>query len=485
MQRDHVDAGESSMMSRRQVAFLFVVGVALSIASFLIVALSPNPVWHPGRDAELNATFQAFKETGVFLIKHVGSGWMFAGSSQGEGFTAAVWDDDPGSYIAASLMGSLFDTSSPYPGLKLLVALIVAAPLVWLPYAVARLFKQPLAGYFVIAAPFVFWLVNYGSPLIGTQYAMSDSVSTLPVYALYGLASALVFLSLSLLLLLLTHKLSIGMLIIFSVSIGVLAGISNLTRSLSGIGVALAVGFLWWVNWPHKRKMILSFSASIVAVLIAVGVQSGVMRVVNEVRADALGQTVSELPVSHGTWHPLYLGLSYPQPISGEASEFGIIWADEFGLEQAKKVKPDVVFGTEAYDAVIRDLFIEEVTENPFGAAKLYVKKLLFTVQHFGGMLIVILIGFLLAGRKNALRRKQLALSGLVVAPTLLIGLIPPVLVMPMLYFMSELYAGISLLVLVSIGAVGAVFAGMRSTSDREKSGMESSTKFSETQEAT
>jgi len=115
-------------------------------------------------------------------------------------------------------------------------------------------------------------------------------------------------------------------------------------RAWSGIGVVVGVGLLVALHARGARRALLGIPAVVAALLIAVATQAGVMGVLNADRAEATDMTVSELPVAHGTWHPLYLGLSYsgvenlPAP-----SALGIRWSDEFGWDKARQVDPDVV----------------------------------------------------------------------------------------------------------------------------------------------
>ena len=129
---------------------LVLVGVVLALTSFVTVMKMQDIAWHSQRTLELDAIYGAYQETGTLLIKATGSG---SNSTQiyspGE-YASGAWDDDPGSYVIASLMSHVTGSDSALPGLTLAQALLVALPLLWLPTAVARLFKRPRAGYAVI-----------------------------------------------------------------------------------------------------------------------------------------------------------------------------------------------------------------------------------------------------------------------------------------------------------------------------------------------
>jgi len=445
---------KSTFWPRATSISLFFTGLVLASTSFFSVLSMPDLLWHPARDAELISTYTTYQETGTLLIKASGSGSNYTQAPSPGDFSAAAWDDDPGVYIVASLLGSVIGADSPYPGLKLAQGFLVAIPLLWLPTAVARVFRRARAGYSLIVLPAVLWLVNGGTILLGTQYGLSDSISTLRVYALYGIGASLTFLSLSLLLWASTHRLKIPGLIVLTVGFGLLAGLGNLTRSLSGVGIALAVGCLWWANTKFRPKTLIAIAGAFLSTSIAFGSGTVVMAALNADRAVATGQSVSDLPTSHGTWHPLYLGLSFPQPITGAPSELGVVWSDEFGWNVAREVNPNVLIAGEEYDQILRRVFLDAVEAQPIEAAKTYIEKLLYVIKHFGAMIFAIIIGIGLGLSRPGAHRRPLLTAGLLSIPVIAIGLAPPVLVMPLLYYFSDLAAGLGLLLALSIGSI-------------------------------
>lgn len=434
--------------------FLLLVGLVLAVTSFTVVMNMPELPWHSARDAELRATYDAYQATGTLLIKETGSGSYYTQAPSDGAWSSAVWDDDPGSYLIASLMSHVTGSDSPYPGLGVIQALLIALPLVWLPLAVARIFRRARAGYAMLLLPALMWLVNNGTVLTGTAYGLSDEVATLRVYALYGMAASMAFLSLTLLLLLSTYRLGLWALLSASLLIGVLAGFGNLFRSLSGMGIAAAVAVLWWLNVKGRLRWAKSLAAGILAMALAFGVQTGVMNVINSGRVATTEQSLDQLPDAHGVWHPLYLGLSWPQPITGQPSRFGITWSDEFGWEKARDVNPDVIIASEEYDLILKEYYLDAVASDPIGAVKLYVQKTLFVVKHFGAMIVFIIVGFVLALTRRAPQRRPLVASIAIALPTLALGFVPPVLVMPYLYYYSELSAALGMLSAVALGAL-------------------------------
>lgn len=447
-------AASNKLWPRSTSLFLLLVGVVLSLISVIVVLNMPDLPWHPDRDAELRATYDAYRDTGTLLIKPTGSGSEVTQAAVPGDWSSAAWDDDPGAYIVGSVMGGVTGASSPYPGLRIAMALLVALPLLWLPTAVARIFRRARAGYALILLPAVLWLVNGGTILVGTQYGLADSVSPLRVYALYGISAAMAFLSLSLVLVFSTYRLRWIALSGVSLLMVVLSGLGNLMSAYSGVGVAAAVGVLWWLNSSGRWRWARALGVSAAAVVLSIGVHAGAMGALDMGRAQATGQAVQELPVAHNTWHGLYIGLSFPEPVTGQPSTFDVPWSDEFAWEQARAVDPDVVVASAEYDRILRDLYQEQVAAAPLAAADLYLGKTLFVIKQFGAMIAFILVGFVIALMRRSPQRRLLGASIVIAAPTLIIGFAAPVTVMPTLYSFSALAAALGLLVAVSLGAL-------------------------------
>lgn len=439
--------------TRQTTWLLLTVGLVLSAFAFASVRAMPDLDWHPARQAELNATYSAYQQTGVLLVKRTGSGSNYTQAPAPGEWSAAAWDDDPGAYVVASLMSHFTDDVSPMPGLKWAVAALVALPMLVLPLAVARVFRRARAGYALLLLPPVLWVTNGGTVLPGTQYGLSDSVSTLRVYALYGLGASTLFLSLSILLLASTFRWRLPALIGFTIMFGVLGGIGNLMRSYSGVGVALSVGVLWWISLRRKRTLFALIGSGL-ALLVAMSTVSISMSEINSQRAALTGQSLDELPDSHGTWHALYLGLSFPQPINGQPSRFNVEWSDQFGWDCAWTQDPNVGIATEKYDLLLRNCYFNAVNGHTGAVVELYLEKTLFVIKHFGAMIVFILVGVGLALFRSGSHRRRLLKALVVPMPALILGFIPAVLVMPMIYYYSELSASLGVFLAIALGSL-------------------------------
>jgi hypothetical protein len=448
--------------SRQQKWGLFGLGLLLAIVAFgVTLAIGPLE-YHPARTAELVATVDTYERTGVLLIKDTGSGSNYTQFPNDAALSPAAWDDDPGSYLSASVIVAA-GVEDPFRALLYLQALLVALPMLWLPWTLAALFRRTRAGLAAIGLPLLVPLLK-GAPLalLGTDYGLTGPGAPTPVYALYGLASSALFAVLSLLLLAATRRRSPRQLVGAVVVFGVLAGMCGLMRAWSGIGVVVGVALLVGLHARGARRALVGVAAAVAALMITLATQAGVMSVLNADRAEATDMAVSALPVAHGTWHPLYLGLSY----SGleniqEPSALGIRWSDEFGWDKARQVDPDVVIASNEYDAILKDYYLDELRTHPVAVAKIYVAKAADVVRQNGLVLLVIVAGLVLTWRRASVSPAARR-AALLLAPTLAYGFVPPVLVMPLRYYFLELTAGAGLLLAVVVAGLVAGTASRR-----------------------
>jgi len=155
---------ESFAPSRAKKWALFGLGLLLALVAFgTTLAIGPLQ-YHPARTAELAATVDAFQRTGVLLIKDTGSGSSYTQAPNDAPLSPAAWDDDPGSYLSASLVVGVAGVDDPFRALVLLQALLVAVPMLWLPWTLAALFRRTRAGLAAAVLPLVVPLLK-GAPL--------------------------------------------------------------------------------------------------------------------------------------------------------------------------------------------------------------------------------------------------------------------------------------------------------------------------------
>lgn len=440
---------------RRERWALFGLGLVLAAVSFGI-ALAIGPVeYHSARAAELHATVSAYEQTGVLLVKDAGTGSRYVQLPTTAPMEPAALDDDPGSYVLASVVADLVGTEDAYRAVTLVQALFVAVPMIWLPWTLAALFRRTRAGLAAAALPVLVPLLKTAPlALLGTDYGMSVP-DGIPVYALYGLASSALFGVLSLLLLFATRRRSWRVLAGGVAVFGVLSGCCGLMRSWSGIGVVLGIALFVALHARGWRRLPVGVAAAVAGLAVLLATQAGVMRTLDGPRAFISEMDVAALPVAHGTWHPLYLGLSYSDEVGVEPSELGILWSDAFGWDKARAIDPDVVVASREYDAILKDLYLAEVREHPVEVVGMYVAKAFDTVQQNGWVIGATLLGLVVLWRRPGtgpvLRRVTLLLL-----PAVAYGFTPPTLVMPMRYYFMELSAATGLLLAVVVAGVGA-----------------------------
>ncbi len=76
---------------------LLAAGVVLALGTLVTVLNMPDLPYHPARDLELRATYDAYQATGVPLVKENGTGSWYGGlPSADPGLIKAAGDDDPG-----------------------------------------------------------------------------------------------------------------------------------------------------------------------------------------------------------------------------------------------------------------------------------------------------------------------------------------------------------------------------------------------------
>lgn len=362
-------------------ALLVIVGMVLAVTTFSIAINMPELRWDSAADAGLRAAYERFRATGTLpnlLALTDGSTGALA---------CTVWQDSRGAYVVAWLMGNVTGSESPYPGLALAQALLMTAPLTWLPTATARIFLRARAGYALVLLPPLVWLLNNGTVLLGTEYGLTDESSNLRVPALYGLTASMSFLAMSLILLLSTYRLRGAWLVGTSVALAVLSAVVSMFSLLAGVGSALAIGVLW-MRAPRGRRVVRLTVASLTCLVVVL--------------------------VLHRS--------------------FDAMWSDRL------------------YGDVVRSLGL--IADNSSTAPDSYARRLLTAIKHYGAMIAFIMVGFVVAGTRRAPQRRPLAAALAVALPTLLLGIMQPVLGTASLFDFSLLSSTLGLLTAVSLAAL-------------------------------
>lgn len=428
---------ENKIWPRSTRTLLLLVGTILALASFTAVMLMPTLPWPPAQDTELRAMYSAYRSTGWLMIKEAAEG----------GFVAAAWNDAPGSYVTAAIMSHVTASDSPYPGLKLAQAFLVALPLTWLPLATARIFRRARAGYALILAPALMWLVNGGTVLLGTQLGLLDPITDARVSTSTGLTGSIVFAALAVVLLFTTFRLSRRQLVILVGGVTVLSAIGNLFGVLAGVGIAVAAAALWWKSRPGRHRALRALTAAVIALLLAFATQWAADAALDAQRAGAIGASDTAAPVAARPWDSLLAEITSPSdgtPDLGPAPESnGLVGVDA-------QATP----GTPAYRDSVRDAYFATLAEQPGAVAHIYATNAASTIKNFGAMIIFAIVGVAVALTRRAQQRRPLTGALLVATPTLLLGLLPPMLAGSALDNTAQLSAALGLLCVVALGAL-------------------------------
>lgn len=467
-------SGSVSPLSRHAHVSLATIGAVVAGVLYLFSASVTSPAFHLAREFELQSTYETFLDTGVPLVKPAGTGsWYTQIKDPPAELVPAVWDDDPGAYLVAAYVGRARGDPSPHDALRVATAVLVALPWLLLPITVARLFRRPSAGLATAAAPLVLLAIRGWGTLPGTDYGMTGRGVESPVYAIYGLASTWLLLGLTVLLLASTARVRpwLGAACVLGAGVG--AGFGNLLRSWSGLGLAVAAGVFVVIaaTGALRRRLALGVAAALLAVVLALATQKSVMAAVNRARTDVTHIAAGDVPEAHPTWHPLYLGLGYEGAFDGyrTPNPFGVRWDDGFAWKKARKIDPDVELNGAEYDRIIKGLFLEQVRSKPLAVIESYFAKLIDTLRQNLWMVLASATLLVWAAANDQRSRRALIVAAGIAAPSILYGLLPPVLVMPLRYYFVEFTAGITLVFTVALGAAAstAVRVLRRRSADR------------------
>ncbi|MGQ7310495.1 glycosyltransferase [Microbacterium arabinogalactanolyticum] len=411
--------------------FLLLVGIVVALASFIVVLVVPD-----------------------LRPPHTPNAPEAAGASSGS----------PGIDLLLAAFGGAESTAS-WQAVKVVLALTIALPSIWMPLAIARIFRRARAGYVYLFLPVLLWLLNDGTILIGTEFGLYDDTVGARVPVSLGLVAATTFLGLSVALLLSTHRLTWSRLSWATVLLLALASVAAMFGWLGGIAVGATVAVLWWQNLSARPKHLLP------ALLVALAVCAAAFGV------NALGtQAVRSAGIAPATasadqiWHDLYVGLAYPQLATDGRSVAGVSPAD-------------IADATDGADW--HERYTAAADANPNGVVAVYFQKALDVLKHYGAMIIVVLVGFVLALTRRAGQRRSLFAAILIAVPALLLGTAYAVATMPTPFHLSVLSAGLGYLVAVALGALAwsitSMPAHVRATERNRMSGRQ--TQLSESPE--
>ncbi len=227
----------------------------------------------------------------------------------------------------------------------------------------------------------------------------------------------------------------------------VLASFAGSIRSHVALGVLLAAAAVVVMHWRLSWRVVPALAVLGVAYISVSGFAIDRLR---DHRDDRAGVALSDRAAAgHTLWHPAYLGLGYV------SNPYGIRFNDTIGIRHATVKRPGVRYLTPAYERTVRELFFDVAEDDPGYVAEVTVKKALVVVGESAPYLLIVALfvpAMLLVGTQRVRRRRWVAL----IAPSLAIGLIPPILAIPLREYELGLFGALGLLGLLGIGWAAA-----------------------------
>lgn len=338
---------------------------------------------------------------------------------------------EPGFTLLLTALGGT-DSDAAWRSATILQAFLIAIPALWMPLTIARIFHRARAGYAFLLLPPLMWLLNNGTVLVGTEFGITDEVSSDRVPLPLGMVASLTFLSLSVTLLFTTYRLTRGRLVAATALILFLAALTGTFGWLAGVAVALPAAVLWWLNLRRGRRLLPAALIAILLIVGAIGAQSA---------ASWVASSTSPSATANGSvWEDVYAGLTYPQPILDRPSATGV-------------TEQDVAAVRGSADTAHQE-FLEAVATNPGAVATTLFQKTIATLKHYGAMIIVIAVGLVLALTRRAHQSRSLSAALIIAVPPLVLGLAYASATMPVVHNFSVLSAALSYLVALSLGGL-------------------------------
>jgi hypothetical protein len=418
---------------------LVLYGVGLAV----IVFAAGNALWPTSHVTLLGTRVQGLT-TAIDVVDHggpplLGSSRPYSESWQTtpeQRYFSTASTDDPGIYVYLPFAGRILGIDDP----RLLLKWFVLASFALLSCIYPLLFYE-LFGSLAVA------LV---SPLLPLAFLVRGNAD------IYWIAAWCALACLPALMLLASRRWS-GRSIAACAGIAIVASFASSIRSEAGLGVAIAAVALVLIRERRWRRRLA------VGVLVAAAyltIRPMLIKGLETYRDHTIASYIHENPdwssvsgSGHPFWHSAYIGLGYLP------NRWGIVWKDASAEAAVRRVDPKAPYLSARYSSILERRYFHILREDPGFILRTYATKAAVeanqALRYFlPGLLL--LPALLLFGP----RRRLLAGWTLLVLPTLLIQLAPPVLVMPGLYgvgFISAvgllaLLPGCELLALVARG---------------------------------
>jgi hypothetical protein len=414
---------------RSVTARLLAYGAVIAVLGGWFLASSAPSPWpvSGSRLADLTAVMAALEDgapplTGKLLpgqpppppVAHVRDGFYPAGIT-----------DDPGMYVFPPLLARARGTSDPVVGMKWLYVGLWGVALLVYPLLFRELFGSILAG--IVAPLGLLAAVRYGVVFREAYWVAAWAVLALlpPLMLLArrwprrGLAIAVVVM--------------------------LAASFATSMRSQAGLPVVLAgLAVLLVQPWRWRRRA--AVAVAMVAAYVAI-MPVGVALVRDYRDSWVHDSHFDGSTGGHPFWHSTYIGLGYLR------NDYGIQWNDLIADERARLDDPNVLYVSPRYESILKDAVTEIATDDPGFVIGVEARKAAVVVGEpavAAGLVAAIVVSLLMclaAGRRRLLRRYLL-----VVAPAFAVGLLPPVVGIPVRDYTQAFDAALLLVGLLALG---------------------------------
>jgi hypothetical protein len=421
--------------------YFLAYGVVVAIVAVIFLssaAPSPWPMME-SRQSELTASLRAAERGAPPLVGD--SKVMPPGLASTVGvyhgwFPVSATDDD-GIYVYAPRVAQLRGTHDPLVGVKWLYLALFGFTIAMYPILFRRLFDSDAAA---LVAP---WAL-----LAGVRWVVGfNDIYWVPAWSILTLIPILMMLG--------KRWPRRGLAI--AVAAMLAASFATSIRSQAGLPLLIAAAMVVLLQpWRWRRRV--AVAAAMLAAYVAIA-PFGFMAL-REYRNSWVGggSTFDTGTAGHPFWHSTYIGLGYLP------NRYELHYKDEVANQAAQAEDPGVRYASPEYERAVRSAFMDLVKWDPgFVAAAEGNKALVILGQTGSAAAVLAALAIALALGLLARRRSTYRRFLLILAPALLIGLIPPILAIPIRDYASGYVASLLLVMLVALGAAVSMAARGRS----------------------
>lgn len=408
------------MTARKRILVLLALGLVLAIAGDLYLGANAPTPWEiqGGRLSDMNASLAVLDKGGPLLLADdVGP------KVGGHRYRPLGIADDQGLYVYVPALAHALGTHDPLKALKWLYLGLFAITLLIYPLVFYELFRSWAAA-------------------VASGIAVLVCIRVLGYVDIYWISTWAVLTLLPVVLLLATRWPRQGLIVLVAVMLA--ASFATSIRSQAGLPIFLAglLLVLFMRPWRWTRRG----GAAVLLVVAYLSISPFGIGLVRDVRDNWAGIDLSAgKPGTHLFWHTAYIGLGFGP------NAYAIKWNDSIAFAAAQREKPHVKFASGQYEATLRKLYFRLLRRDPGFVAATTLKKGAVELDHATALLLLLLLvvpaALLLAPDRRRLRR-----WGILVAPSLVVSFLPPLLAVPIPQYETGWFATVGLIAILALG---------------------------------